>query len=52
MILARYIYHGDIMENPIEYSCAEDFLSDLLEDEDIIFSSIRCMGILIFLVLA
>lgn len=36
MILARYIYHGDIMEDPIEYSCAEDFLSDLLEDEDII----------------
>ena len=37
MILARYIYHGDIMEDPIEYSCAEDFLSDLLEDEDIIY---------------
>lgn len=36
MILARYIYHGDIMEDSIEYSCAEDFLSDLLEDEDII----------------
>ena len=37
MILARYIYHGDIMEDPIEYSCAEDFLSDLLEDEDVIY---------------
>ena len=36
MILARYIYHGGIMEDPLEYSCVEDFLSDLLEDEDII----------------
>ena len=36
MILARYIFREGVMEDPLEYSCAEDFLSDLLEDEDII----------------
>lgn len=36
MIVARYLYYGDAMEEPLEYSCVEDFLLDLFEDIDII----------------
>lgn len=36
MILVKYVYVEGVTEEPIEYSCVEDFLRDMLTDEDVI----------------